>query len=49
MISEITKNTTLKQILVANNVVKKIIKNLNWALFAHLITLLFHNSYALKK
>ena len=49
MISEITKNTTLKQILVANNVVKKNIKNLNWALFAHLVTLLFHNSYPLKK
>ena len=45
MFSEIIKKTTPKQILGNNNVVKKILKKLNRAHFAYLVTSLFRTSY----
>lgn len=46
MLSEIIKKTTPKQILRNNNVVKNIIKKLNWAHFAYLVTSLFRTGYS---
>lgn len=47
--SEIIKKTTPKQILRNNNVVKNIIKKLNWAHFAYLVTSLFRTGYSSRK
>ena len=44
--SEIIKKTTPKQILRNNNVVKNIIKKLNRAHFAYLVTSLFRTGYS---